>query len=116
MTSPRTAPSTNGPVRYAVVGLGQISQQAFLPAMARAGSSVLAALVTGTPDKARELAAEYGVPAYSYEDYPALLASGDVDAVYVATPVFRHREFAEPALEAGVHVLVEKPMETSGAD
>ena len=116
MTSPRTAPSTNGPVRYAVVGLGQISQQAFLPAMARAGRSVLAALVTGTPDKARELAAEYGVPAYSYEDYPALLASGDVDAVYVATPVFRHREFAEPALEAGVHVLVEKPMETSVAD
>ena len=49
-------PATNGPVRYAVVGLGQISQQAFLPAMARAGSSVLAALVTGTPDKARELA------------------------------------------------------------
>ncbi|GEO96827.1 Gfo/Idh/MocA family protein [Kocuria turfanensis] len=116
MTSPRTAPSTNGPVRYAVVGLGQISQQAFLPAIARTGNSVLAALVTGTPEKARELAAEYGVPAYSYEDYPALLASGDVDAVYVATPVFRHREFAEPALEAGIHVLVEKPMETSVAD
>ncbi|MFI7581058.1 Gfo/Idh/MocA family protein [Kocuria sp. M1N1S27] len=116
MTSPRTTPSPTGPVRYAVVGLGQISQQAFLPAMARAGRSVLAALVTGTPDKARELAAEHGVPAYSYEDYPALLASGDVDAVYVATPVFRHREFAEPALEAGIHVLVEKPMETSVED
>jgi glucose-fructose oxidoreductase len=116
MTSPRTAPSTNGPVRYAVVGLGQIAQQAFLPAISRTGNSVLAALVTGTPDKARELAAEYGVPAYSYGDYPALLASGDVDAVYVATPVFRHREFAEPALEAGIHVLVEKPMETSVED
>ncbi|MGX5357411.1 Gfo/Idh/MocA family protein [Kocuria sp. KH4] len=116
MTSPRTDAPTNGTVRYAVVGLGQISQQAFLPAIARTRNSVLAALVTGTPEKAEELAAEYGVPACSYEDYPALLASGDVDAVYVATPVFRHREFAEPALEAGIHVLVEKPMETSVAD
>lgn len=117
MTAPETDDSAtgsrSGPVRYAVVGLGQISQQAFLPAMARAGNSVLAALVTGTPAKARELAAEYGVRAYSYEDYPELLASGEVDAVYVATPVFRHREFAQPALEAGIHVLVEKPMETS---
>jgi len=39
-----------------------------------------------------------------------------VAAVHVATPVFRHREFAEPALRAGVHVLLEKPMATSVED
>lgn len=116
MTSPETAPSSTGPVRYAVVGLGQIAQQAFLPAMARTTNSELAALVTGTPEKAAELAERYGASAHSYDDYPALLASGDIDAVYVATPVFRHREFAEPALEAGIHVLLEKPMEVSVAD
>ena len=44
------------------------------------------------------------------------MSSGDIDAVYVATPVFRHREFAEPALKAGLHVLLEKPMETSVED
>ena len=116
MTSPRAASPTAGPVRYAVVGLGQIAQQAFLPALSRTSNSVLAALVTGNREKAQELAAQYGVPAHSYEDYPALLASGEVDAVYVATPVFRHREFAEPALDAGVHVLLEKPMEVSVQD
>jgi predicted dehydrogenase len=36
-----------------------------------------------------------------------------VDAIYLATPNFRHAEFAVPALKAGVHVLLEKPMEVS---
>jgi predicted dehydrogenase len=42
-----------------------------------------------------------------------LLESGTIDAVYIATPNWRHAEFAVPALRAGVHVLVEKPMEVS---
>ncbi|MCG7424043.1 Gfo/Idh/MocA family protein [Kocuria rhizophila] len=104
------------PVRFAVVGVGQISQQAFIPGLSRIEDAELAALVTSSPEKAEELGREYGVAAYSYEEYPALLESGDVDAVYVATPVFRHREFAEPALKAGIHVLLEKPMETSVED
>ena len=61
----------------------------------------------------RELEAKIVAP---YEDYPALLDSGDIDAVYVSTPVFRHREFAEPALRKGIHALVEKPLETSEED
>lgn len=106
----------NGPMRFAVVGVGQISQQAFIPGISQIQDAELAALVTSSAEKAEELGREYGVATYSYEEYPALLASGDIDAVYVATPVFRHREFAEPALEAGVNVLLEKPMETSVAD
>jgi predicted dehydrogenase len=42
-----------------------------------------------------------------------MLASGEVDAIYIATPNFRHAEFAIPALNAGVHVLCEKPLEVS---
>lgn len=106
----------NGPVRFAVVGVGQISQQAFIPGLSRIDDAELAALVTSSAEKAEELGQEFGVATYSYEEYPALLSSGDIDAVYVATPVFRHREFAEPALEAGLHVLLEKPMETSVED
>ena len=104
------------PVRFAVVGVGQISQQAFIPGLDRIEDAELAALVTSSAEKAEELGQEYGVAVHSYEEYPALLESGDVDAVYVATPVFRHREFAEPALKAGLHVLLEKPMETSEED
>ncbi|GED00262.1 glucose-fructose oxidoreductase [Kocuria varians] len=104
------------PLRFAVVGVGQISQQAFIPGLSRIDDAELAALVTSSPEKAEELGREYGVAAYSYEEYPALLESGDIDAVYVATPVFRHREFAEPALKAGIHALVEKPLETTVED
>ncbi|CAM3441096.1 Gfo/Idh/MocA family protein [Dermacoccus barathri] len=101
------------PIRWAVVGGGQISQQAFMPAIGRTDSSELVALVSGDEDKRERLARQYGLAAYGYERYPELLASGTIDAVYVATPVFRHREFAVPALEAGVHALVEKPFEVS---
>ena len=100
-------------IRWAVVGGGQISQQAFMPAIGRTESSEQVALVSGDEEKRDRLAGQYGLAAYGYEQYPELLASGTIDAVYVATPVFRHREFAVPALEAGLHALVEKPFEVS---
>jgi predicted dehydrogenase len=44
-----------------------------------------------------------------------MLQSGNVDAVYIATPNWRHAEFVLPALRAGIHVLVEKPLEIDTA-
>ncbi|AJE33005.1 putative glucose-fructose oxidoreductase [Corynebacterium humireducens NBRC 106098 = DSM 45392] len=104
----------DSPVRFAVVGVGQITQQAFLPALRSLDDVELVAAVTGSPEKAAALGDDVRV--YDYEYYDQMLADGSVDAVYVATPVFRHREFAEPALRAGVHVLLEKPMATSVED
>lgn len=109
-------PSPEGKIRYAVVGAGWISQGAFMPGVGQTANSVLAAVVSGDAEKARLLGQRYGISGCGYEDYLALLASGDIDAVYVATPNFRHREFAEPALQAGIHVLLEKPMAASRAD
>lgn len=107
-------PAYDSPFRIAVVGVGQITQQAFLPALRSLDDVVLVAAVTGSDEKADALDDSVGV--HDYSSYDRLLASGDIDAVYVATPVFRHREFAEPALEAGIHVLLEKPMATSVED
>ena len=101
-------------VRYAVVGLGDIAQASMMPGIAHTGNSELVALVTGDAEKAARLAEKYGVAdTYSYEEFGAMLASGKVDAIYLATPNWRHAEFAVPALEAGVHVLCEKPLEVS---
>lgn len=101
-------------VRYAVVGLGDIAQEAMMPGIEHTGNSELIAVVSGDADKARKVADEYGIAAvYDYADFPALLASGTIDAIYVATPNFRHAEFAIPALQAGIHVLCEKPLEIS---
>jgi predicted dehydrogenase len=103
-------------VRYAVVALGDISQEAMLPGIKHTGNSELVALVTSDPDKAREVAAEYKVDAvYDYDRFPELLSSGTIDAIYLAMPNWRHAEFAIPALKAGIHVLVEKPLEVSVA-
>src|ERR1041384_1642241 len=99
-------------VRYAVVGLGHIAQVAVLPAFGNARrNSRLAALVSGDPVKLEELGAKYHVdPRYSYERYDEMLKSGEVDAVYIATPNSLHAEYAIRAAQAGLHVLVEKPM------
>jgi predicted dehydrogenase len=99
-------------VRYAVVGLGHIAQMAVLPAFGNARrNSRLAALVSGDPVKRDQLSKQYRVErTYSYEQYDEMLKSGEVDAVYIALPNSLHAEYAIRAAQAGVHVLVEKPM------
>ncbi|UZE31116.1 Gfo/Idh/MocA family protein [Pseudomonas asplenii] len=109
-------PDLNGKVRYAVVGGGSISQGAFMPGIGQTENSVMTALVTGDPIKADKLGKRYGLKSYRYEQYAELLTSGEIDAVYIATPNFLHREFVVPALEAGIHVLLEKPMATHEDD
>ncbi|WP_407309925.1 Gfo/Idh/MocA family protein [Pseudomonas sp. nanlin1] len=109
-------PDAQGKVRYAVVAGGWISQGAFMPGVDQTDNSVMTALVTGDPVKADKLAELYDLKSYHYDEFPKLLASGEIDAIYLATPNFRHREFAVPALEAGIHVLLEKPMATSEED
>lgn len=99
------------PVRYAVVGAGWFGQAAVLPAFANAKqNSRLAAIVSGDAEKRAVLSADYGVPAYPYEQYEDLLASGAVDAVYVVSPNAVHKEHVLAAARHGVHVLCEKPL------
>lgn len=101
-------------VRYAIVGLGDIAQEAMMPGVEHTDNSEITALVSSNPDKAGQVAKKYGVDdIYTYEQFGDMLASGKVDAIYLATPNWRHAEFAIPALEAGIHVLVEKPLEVS---
>jgi len=104
-------------VRYAVVGLGHIVQAAVLPAFEHAKrNSELAALVSGDLAKRSELGRRYGVPTYDYEDFDELLASGDVDAVYIGLPNHQHCGSTLRAAKAGVHVLCEKPMAVTSAE
>ncbi len=98
-------------VRYAVVGAGWFGQAAVLPAFANAReNSKLAAIVSGDVEKRAVLSADYGVPAHPLDSYRTLLASGEIDAVYLVSPNSAHREQAIAAAEHGVHVLCEKPL------
>lgn len=101
-------------VRYAVVGIGWISQTAFLPGVEHTGNSEVVAFVSGHEEKAAKVGEKYGVSAlFSYEDYDDLLASGSIDAVYLATPNWDHVDLAVRTLDAGIHLLLEKPMAVS---
>jgi predicted dehydrogenase len=103
-------------IRYAVVGGGWIAQNSFLPAVEHTGNSQVTALVTGDPVKARELAPLYNIEyVYDYADFDALLASGNIDAIYLALPNWQHADMTVRALNAGIHVLLEKPMDVTEA-
>ena len=103
-------------VRYAIVGLGDIAQEDLMPGAKHTGNSEITALVTSDPTKATEVGDKYHVKAvFGYEQFRQALASGLFDAIYLATPNWRHAEFIVPALQAGIHVLTEKPLEISTA-
>jgi predicted dehydrogenase len=98
-------------IRYAVVGAGWISQEAFLPSVSQSGKSCVTAIVSGDSTKANKLAAFYGIPhVVDYGDYDALLARDIVDAVYIALPNSLHADYAIRAARAGKHVMVDKPL------
>lgn len=104
-------------VRYAVVGLGHIAQQAVLPGFLRTQNSEIAALVSGDPEKLTGLQREYDVPAvYDYAQFDHCLDSGDIDAVFVALPNDMHFDCCLRALHAHKHVLCEKPLALSVRD
>lgn len=107
-------PKPEKQIRYAVVGLGDIAQEAVLPAFKKAKNSVCQALVSSNPAKLRALGKAYRVANLCrYDDYEALLESSAIDAVYIALPNTLHADYSIRAARAGVHVLCEKPMATT---
>ena len=99
-------------VGFAVLGLGRLALEEILPAFGQAKRAKLVALISGTPDKAALVAAQYGVPpeaVYGYDDWAEVKANAAIDAVYVVTPNALHKKAVVAAAGAGKHVLCEKP-------
>jgi predicted dehydrogenase len=97
-------------LRLGVIGCGRIAQVAHLPAIAKAEAVELSAVCDASPHLATAMAERYGVTAHL--DVPGLL--GDrIDAVLVAVPDRFHAPVVMQALQAGKHVIVEKPMAES---
>lgn len=96
-------------IRWGIIGAGDIVRKRIAPAMLELGNSEIGAIVRGKADLAAAFAAEFGIPKW-YSDYREMLADEEIDAVYIASPVFLHAEHAVAAADAGKHVLCEKPM------
>ncbi|MGI4813236.1 MAG: Gfo/Idh/MocA family protein [Janthinobacterium lividum] len=115
-----TTPDPNAPpdqrIGYAVVGLGRLSLNQILPALAQCKYSKISALVSGDRDKALRIAHQYGVKesaVFDYQGFEGLANLKDVQVVYIVLPNGMHAEFTVRAAKIGKHVLCEKPMATS---
>ncbi len=117
-----TPPNPAPPARrlgVAVVGLGALALEEIIPAFGQAKHVRLAGLVSGRPEKARAVAAQYGLDPrhlYDYASFERMRDDPAIDIVYVVLPNSMHAEFTARAAAAGKHVLCEKPMAASVAE
>ncbi len=100
---------TDSILRVAVLGAGAWARFAHIPGWQRDPRCRIVALCDVVADSARALAAELAIDSVS-DDWQATIARADVDVVDVCTPSHTHYELAMAALEAGKHVLCEKPV------
>ncbi len=104
---------------WAIVGLGSLSINQILPAFSQCEKSKVVALVSGHPDKANKLALRYGVSPksiYNYQNYDSIKDNPEVDIIYIVLPNGMHAEYTVRGLQAGKHVLTEKPMANTPAE
>lgn len=102
-------------VRWGIIGAGDIARKQMAPAIRDARKAELVAVHRRTREAAQSFAEEFGARD-AFDDADALLANPDIDAVYIATPVYLHAAQTVAAARAGKHVLVEKPMAMSSAE
>ncbi len=103
--------------RWAIVGLGTFAVGQVMPGFGPARKSRMTAFVSGNAEKARKLGARYGVDRfYGYDNYDSIADDDAIDCVYIVLPVGLHAEYTIRALEAGKHVLCEKPMASTSAE
>jgi predicted dehydrogenase len=105
-------------IGIAIVGLGRLSLEEILPAFTESKRVKPVALVSGSPEKAKAVAAQYGIKPdaiYDYASFDRIAENPAIQAVYIVLPNAMHHEFVLRAARAGKHVLCEKPMAVSSA-
>lgn len=99
-------------VRWGVLSTANIGVQKVLPAMQRSERCAIVAIASRDEAAARAVAARLGIPK-AYGSYDALLADPEIDAIYNPLPNHLHVPWTIKAIEAGKHVLCEKPLTRS---
>ncbi len=96
-------------VRWGILSAAKIAREWVAPGIHMSERGRIQAIASHTPGKAEALAAPYG-DVTVHSDYEALLADPEVDAIYIPLPNGAHVEWTEKCLDAGKHVLCEKPI------
>ncbi|MBR5218171.1 MAG: Gfo/Idh/MocA family oxidoreductase [Clostridia bacterium] len=96
-------------LKWGVIGCGGIARRKTIPGMMLANNLELVSVMDSVMSVAEEVKEEFGAK-YAFDNYEAILAQDEIDAVYIASPVFFHKEQAIAAAKAKKHILLEKPM------
>src|SRR5262249_46597131 len=96
-------------IRFGVLGTGRVVPYGLLAPAKETPDVEVWGIASRTLKKADEFAARHGIKR-SFGSYEALLEAADIDAVYIALPPALHHDWARRAIEAGKHVLCEKPL------
>jgi Predicted dehydrogenases and related proteins len=95
--------------RWGVLSTAKIARDQVIPQLQDSENGVVAAIASRDLEKGRALAARFSIPRV-HGSYDALLADPEVDGVYIPLPTSQHVEWTLRAIEAGKHVLCEKPI------
>ena len=96
-------------INFGIIGCGGISRKRTIPGLLLAKNAVCHAIMDTNADFLSAVGEEFGIEK-RYTDIDEMLSDKEIDAVYIATPVFCHKEQVYKAARAGKHVLLEKPM------
>ena len=97
------------PVKWGIIGVAKIGMEKVIPAMQESDGIAIVAIASRDAARAEAARRELGI-ARAYGSYEALLADPEIEAVYIPLPNHLHVEWSKKALEAGKHVLCEKPL------
>jgi predicted dehydrogenase len=112
-TPGRPAGEPGAALRIGVIGCGRIAQVAHLPAIAKSADVRLVAVSDPSAVLAEAVGRRYGVPGHTRTED---LLQADLDAVLIAVPDRFHRDIGCQAMQAGKHVLIEKPAAVTSAE
>lgn len=101
-------------LRWGILGTAKIAREKVIPGLRRSATGEIMGIASRDQARAEANARVFGIPR-AYGSYAELLADTDVDAVYIPLPNHLHVEWSIRALEAGKHVLCEKPIGLSSA-
>ncbi len=96
-------------IKWGIISTANIGMAKVIPAMQKSAFCDIVAIASRNADQAAQAAMKLGIRR-SYHNYESLLKDKDIDAVYIPLPNHLHVEWTRKAIEAGKHVLCEKPM------
>jgi len=96
-------------IKWGVIGCGGIADRKTIPGMMLANNAELVSVMDSVLSVAETVKEKYNAK-YAFDNYEAILAQDEIEAVYIASPVFCHKEQAIAAAKAKKHILLEKPM------